>query len=371
VNDIKLIAEALQRNPAEATVLATVVAVEGSTYRRPGARLLISEERWLAGGVSGGCLERDLLKRAFFRTERAPALIEYDSRSDEEGWGSALGCNGLVKVFLERVRPGAAVHPVETPARWLRAATAGVLATIVRAPAAPPLGGRLALDASGEVTSTLGDGDLRERLERDARSALSTRRSALRDYPVPGGTAEAFVEYLAPPLQLVVFGDGHDVPPLCALAATLGWETTLVASRQTIAGTVAAPRCDRFVVCHPGEVAERVQVRPGAAAVVMTHDFDHDLAILGALLQSAAGYIGVLGPRRRTGLLLDRLEASRGPLAAASRSRLFSPVGLDIGADGPEEIALAIAAEIAAVAAGRRGGALRDAPGPIHGRDGE
>jgi xanthine dehydrogenase accessory factor len=371
MNDIKLIAEALQRTPAEAMVLATVVAVEGSTYRRPGARLLISEERWLAGGVSGGCVERDLLKRAFFRTGQAPALIEYDSRSDDEGWATALGCNGLVKVFLERVRPGAAVHPIETPARWMRAGTAGVLATIVRAPTAPPLGGRLALDADGGVTSTVEDAGLRQRLEGDARAALAARRSALRDYPVPGGTTAAFIEYVAPPLQLVVFGDGYDVPPLCALAATLGWDTTLVASRQTIAGTGSTPRCERFVVCHPGEVAERVQIRPGAATVIMTHNFEHDLAVLGALLRSSAAYIGVLGPRRRTEQLLERIEASRGPLTADSRSRLFSPVGLDIGADGPEEIALAIAAEITAVASGRGGGLMRDAPGPIHTRDGE
>jgi xanthine dehydrogenase accessory factor len=373
MNDLKLIAEALERAPADLpVVLATVVRVEGSTYRRPGARLLVSEERWLAGGVSGGCVERDLLKRAFFRTEREPALVEYDSRADDEdaGWALALGCNGLVEIFLERVSPGAAVHPIETPVRWLRAGKAGVLATIVRAPAGTPVGGRLALDADGDVASDLDDPRLRERLEGDARAALAERRSSVRAHDVAGGTAEAFLEYLPPPLQLAVFGEGYDVPPLCALGVALGWDTILVSSRRTIAGAGSAPRCDELVVCHPEEIAARVRIRAGAAAVVMTHNLEHDLAILDALLDSPAAYIGVLGPRRRTAKLLARIEAARGPLTAASRSRVFGPAGLDLGADGPEEIALSIAAEIKAVTAGRPGGLLRDQAGPIHAREG-
>jgi xanthine dehydrogenase accessory factor len=372
MNDLKLVAEALERVPADLqVVLATVVAVEGSTYRRPGARLLISEERWLAGGVSGGCVERDLLKRAFFRTEREPALIEYDSRSDEEGWAPALGCNGLVRVFLERVTSGATLHPILTPARWMRAGTGGVLATVVRAPRAAAVGKHLVLSASGDVASTLEDAGLRAQLERDARAALVERWSMVRGYAVQGGTAEAFIEHVAPPPQLVVFGEGYDAPPLCALGVALGWDTILVSSRRTIAGTGASPRCDELVVCGPEEVAARVDIRSGAAAVVMTHNVEHDLAILDALLRSPAGYIGLLGPRRRAEKLLARLEASQGPLTAESRARVFSPVGLDIGADGPEEIALSIAAEIRAVAAGRRGGLLRDARGPIHARGGE
>ena len=149
MKDLKLVAAALaQTPPATPLVLATVVRVEGSTYRRAGARLLVSEERWLAGGVSGGCVERDLLQRAFHRTASAPALAAYDSRSDDgEGWALALGCNGLVEIFLERVVPGGPVHPIETPARWMRAGVAGVLATVIAAPAGVRVGQRLALAA--------------------------------------------------------------------------------------------------------------------------------------------------------------------------------------------------------------------------------
>lgn len=373
MNDLKRIAEALGRAPgALPLVLATVVRVEGSTYRRPGARLLVSEERWLAGGVSGGCVERDLLKRAFFRTAREPALVEYDSRSDEDaGWALALGCNGLVEIFLERLDPAAAVHPVELPSRWQRAGTPGVLATVIRAPPGRPPGARLAVDADGEVTSDPVEAPLRARLERDARDALAAGRSATVRYEVEGGHAEAFLEYLPPPLQLAVFGEGHDVPPLCAMGSALGWDVTLVSSRRTLAGAGSAPRCDELVVCHPAEVAGRVRLRPGAAAVVMTHDLEHDLAILDALLDAPVAYVGVLGPRRRTEKLLARLEAVRGrPLPPEARARLHAPVGLDLGADGPEEIALSIAAEIQAVVRGRRGGLLRDQAGPIHPREG-
>lgn len=372
MKDLKLIAEALERTPAGAPlVLATVVRVEGSTYRRPGARLLVSEERWLAGGVSGGCVERDLLKLAFFRTEREPALVEYDSRSDDdEGWGRALGCNGLVEIFLQRVGPGDAVHPIDTPVRWMRAGKPGVLATVLRAPPGTPAGARLALDAAGDVASSIDDPALRAQVEGGAREAFAGRRSAVRGYAVQGGTAEVFLEYLAPPLQLAVFGDGYDVPPLCALGVTLGWDVTLVSSRLTVAGAGSAPRCDELVVCHPEEVAARVRLRPGAAAVVMTHNLENDRVILGALLDSPAAYVGVLGPRRRTEKLLARLEAERGPLPAEALARIHGPAGLDLGADGPEEIALSIAGEIMAVTARRRGGLLRDQAGPIHARDG-
>lgn len=370
MNDLKLVAAALARTPpGTPLVLATVVRVEGSTYRRAGARLLLSEERWLAGGVSGGCVERDLVQRAFHRTARGPALVEYDSRSDDDGWGVALGCNGLLEIFLERLDPAAAVHPIDTPDRWRRAGKSGVLATLVRSPPGTRCGARLALDADGVVVSELQDPVLRASVEHDAREALAARQSAVRTCAVEGGTVEAFLEVLAPPLQLAVFGDGYDVPPLLALGAALGWDTTLVSSRRTLAGTGAAPRCDELVVCHPEETAARVRLRPGAAAVVMTHDLEHDLHVLAGLLDSPAAYVGVLGPRRRTEKLLARLERERGPLPAAALARLHGPVGLDLGADGPEEVALSIAAEIQAVTAGRPGGMLRDVAGPIHPRE--
>lgn len=372
MKDLKLVAAALARPPSGTPlVLATVVRVEGSTYRRAGARLLVSEERWLAGGVSGGCVERDLLQRAFHRTERAPALVAYDSRSDDEaGWALALGCNGLVEIFLERVLPGGAVHPVDTPAGWMLAGVTGVLATVVRAPAGVRVGQRLALGEGEEPRADVEDPALRAWLEREARAALAARRSAVRAREVAGGVAEAYLEVLAPPLQLAVFGDGHDVPPLCALGVALGWDTILVSSRRTLAGASAAACCDELVVCQPDQVGARVRLRPGAAAVVMTHDLTHDLAILGALLDSPAGYIGLLGPRRRAEALLARVAAARGPLSEQDLARVHGPVGLDLGAEGPEEIALAIAAEIQAVAAGRRGGPLRELAGPLHGCEG-
>jgi xanthine/CO dehydrogenase XdhC/CoxF family maturation factor len=371
MNDVKRIATALERHPWDVPlVLATVVHVEGSTYRRPGARALISEERWLAGGVSGGCVERDLLQRAFYRTERGPALVAYDSRTDDDaGWALALGCNGLVDVFLERVERDGEIHPIETPARWVRAREAGVLATVIRAPAGIRCGSRIALAPDGGVVASVDHAGLRAQLERDARAALAERRSAVRRYEVDGGAVEAFVELVAPPPQIFVFGDGYDVPPLCAQAVALGWDTTLVASRRTIAGAGAAPPCDELIVCRPQDVASRVRIGAGAAAVVMTHNLEHDREILAALLDAPAGYVGVLGPRKRTLKLLARIAETRGPVAEDVLSRVFAPAGLDIGAEGPEEIALAIVAEIRAVTARRRGGLLREQAGSIHSRE--
>lgn len=350
-------------------VLATVVRVAGSTYRRPGARLLCSEERWLAGGISGGCLEGDVLKKAFWRTSGGgPVVVPYDSRSDDEaaGW-LGLGCNGLVEVLLERLDPGRAVHPLRVVAGWLARGEAGALATVVSATEGLARAGeRLALGAGGDVRSDLPDGPLRDGLLSSAREALAAGRSRGASVEAPAGCAEVFVEVIPPPLRLLVFGEGHDVPPLVALARGLGWRVTVVSTRRGHATGAGGAAPDETVVVAPEAVAERVEVDRGTAAVVMTHALAHDQAILGALLASPAWYVGVLGPRRRTERLLEGLAASGARVDPARLGALHGPVGLDLGAEGPEEIALSIVAEIQAARAGRDGGPLRERRGPLH-----
>jgi xanthine/CO dehydrogenase XdhC/CoxF family maturation factor len=350
-------------------LLATVVGVEGSTYRRPGARLLLSEERWLAGGVSGGCVEGDLLKRAFHRTAAGPVLVEYDTRTDDDAaWGRALGCNGLVEVWLERLRPGDPVHPLRTLGWWRDGSVPGVLATVLRGTPGPA-GARLALDAAGAVAATIRDAGLAARVAAEARAALAARRSSIAEVEVDGGSFLTFVEYVPAPTRLLLFGEGHDVPPVVALARALGWKTIVVASRRTAAA--AGPgHADQVVIAHPALLRERVDVRADDAALLMTHDFDRDRLLLAALLRSGSppAYVGVLGPRRRTARLLEEIAAQSGALPADALARVHGPAGLDIGAEGPDEIALSIVAEIRAVLAGRAGGQLRASAGPIHER---
>jgi xanthine/CO dehydrogenase XdhC/CoxF family maturation factor len=358
---------------AEATgasmVLATVVHVEGSTYRRPGARLLVSEDRWLAGGVSGGCLEGDVLKRAFHRTAAGPpVLVEYDSRLEaDSAWTHGLGCNGLVEVLLERLDPGDPIHPIRTVARWLRGEDPGVLVTVFRAPrTVAKAGARIALGPDGAVDDAVG-GRASDALQAEARAALAARQSRVARVEVPGGEVEALIEVVAPPPRLVLFGEGPDVGPVVQVASSLGWRTTLVVTRHTTAVAAAEAVATEVIVCDADAIRERVPLDRASAVLLMTHAYARDHAILEAVLPLSIPYVGVLGPRRRTDKLLRDLDRPAPPEALP---RIFSPVGLDLGAEEPEEIALAIVAEIQAVLRGRDGGSLRRLDRPIHGGEG-
>ncbi|MGV3614206.1 MAG: XdhC family protein [Fimbriimonas sp.] len=270
-------------------VLATVVAARGSVYRRPGARMLMTRDGWLAGSVSGGCVESDLLQTAFDRTANGPEVVTYDALAPEDLlFGFGLGCNGAVDVLLQRLPPDG-----------------GALA-LIQAVAATRRGCWIATD--------LGTG---------------ASESFTHERPLRG-----FVERIEPPHPLVIFGAGHDAVPLARQAKALGWHVTVVDSRAAYACPDRFPDADRILVAPP---AQRVTMEAGTSAVVMTHNFAHDAAILRWV---EADYLGVLGPRSRTQRLLE--ETGRFP------EEIRGPIGLDLGAETPEEIAVAIVAEILA-----------------------
>jgi xanthine dehydrogenase accessory factor len=353
----------------ERSLLATVVETAGSTYRRPGARLLMTEERWLAGAISGGCLEGDVLKRSWWRTASgAPVCVSYDSTSDDDiAWGFGLGCNGRVEVLLERLREPGPLNPLSLAAHCLQKRQTGVLATVYRATEGTDLkpGQRLLLWPDGAVHTDVGQADLVPRLAEDAHRALESG-SCRRTYSTKPGSVDVFVEVIRPAQSLVVFGNGYDAVPLVRLAVELGWQVTVVADRPSPVARSAFSGAT-LVVATPETVEGRVLVEPEAAAVVMTHNLEHDAGFLRLALASGCRYLGVLGPRRRTEVLLSQIGPSsigpeRGPPLG-----LHAPVGLDLGAEQPEEIALAIVAEIRAATASRTGGFLRDRPGPLHG----
>jgi xanthine/CO dehydrogenase XdhC/CoxF family maturation factor len=225
------------------------------------------------------------------------------------------------------------------------------------------------VDAAGEVVSTIREPGLAARVEAAARAALAMRRSSLTSVLFESGSALAFLEYVPAPQRLLVFGEGHDVPPVIAFARALGWKTIVVASRRTAA--VSGPgHADDVVVCEPAKLREHVELRADDAALVMTHNLEHDGQVLASLLEAPPAYVGVLGPRRRTTRLLDAIAAQASGTYEAALERVYGPVGLDIGAEGPDEIALSIVAEIRAVLAHRSGGHLRSFAGPIHERSG-
>jgi xanthine/CO dehydrogenase XdhC/CoxF family maturation factor len=190
---------------------------------------------------------------------------------------------------------------------------------------------------------------------------------------VAGGSLKVFVETLAPPVSLIVFGAGHDALPVVELARGLGWRTEVVDPRARPVSLSRFAAADRVTLARPEEVGARVTITSRTLTLLMSHNYSHDLELLKFLLASPARYIGVMGPRKRTERMLCELAAGGDAysLGEADGARLHSPAGLDLGANAPAEIALSIVAEMRAVLAGRRGGMLRERRGSIHGHPGD
>ena len=360
--------ETLQKTGEEA-VLATVVRTRGSTYRRPGARMVMTASQWLAGAISGGCLEGDLLRKAWWRTSTgAPALVTYDSMSDDETQQAfGLGCQGVVDVLLERVRCQESPGVLGLLAESTRARQPAAVATVFRVEGdcqAKP-GERVLLWPGGRVECGVSDVALAEVLKAEVARAVSGGSHVGR-YEKGKGGAEVFVEAVRPPLPLVLFGSGPDVVPVVRLAQALGWHVTVVDGRKGVAARGARGVADAVVVASPEAFAEHVTLQPETVAVAMTHNFTEDLGLLRTLLPSRVRYVGLLGPRRRAVQLLQRLSEEGLRFTDEQLARLHAPVGLDLGAEGPEQIALSIVAEVQAVLAGRTGESLTRRPGTIH-----
>ncbi len=324
--------------PADAhAVLATVVHTSGSTYRKAGARMLLSDEGRLAGSISGGCLEADLISTGWDLSSEGPKIVTYDATADDDiVWGFGLGCNGVVEVLVERVTPKS---PVLTElARSLEDSEPVVVATSLDESAGV---GRRWFVTSGSLSDIPGD------LEAAAKEMLGIRGQTVRE--IEG--VRYYLESHVAPRRLLIFGAGHDAPPLAFLAHSLGWKVAVVDHREAYAKADRFPENTAAMLTPVDKLAEAVTVGESDAAVVMSHHYLNDRAVLGFLLGSRAAYIGVLGPAKRTQRMLAELSLT-------PDERLHSPVGLDIGAEGPHEIALAIMAEIQALLKGKQGASL-------------
>ncbi|WP_437991855.1 XdhC family protein [Sorangium sp. So ce145] len=345
-------------------VLATVVRVEGSAYRRPGTRMLLVEDGRRVGSVSGGCLEGEVARKAWWLTGNGrPALVRYSTREEEDGeLPYGLGCEGVVHVLLERLRhEEEPVEPIRFLASCVTQRRAGALATVIGSvdPSRARVGDRVTVDADGHVGGLLPDAALARSIA--ARAAGCLQRGVSEQVAFGGGRArvDVFLEVVRPPRSLVVFGDGHDAIPLVRLARDLGWHVTVADARAHVARRERFPAADEVVVTDRADPLAGLAIPPGAACVVMTHSVEQDRALLRALATVPVAYLGLLGPRRRA----ERLLAESGNPAFVCASGLHSPIGLDLGGETPEEIALAILAEAQACLSGREGGRLRDRPG--------
>lgn len=372
MNELQSIIDAYRESQQKDTqaALATVVKVAGSAYRRPGARMLITADGQMIGSVSGGCLERDVLNQARRVLQwNEPRVVIYDSMSDEDvAWEFGLGCNGIVHVLIEPLSHAGEGGHVAFLAECLQHRRKGIVATVVGVEGHTKVNvaNRLLLNEQRSATHDIGDHNLAAAILADCRSALECGTSHTRAYEMAAGRSEVFIEVIHPPVPLIIFGAGHDAVPLVRFAKELGWHVTLIDSRPGYATRMRFPLADLLVVCPPEELPERVSLDERTVIAVVTHNFLYDSALLRMLLPSPVRYIGLLGPKRRTLRLLDHAQEIGLLLSETSLGRVYGPIGLDIGAETPEEIALAVVAEIKAVLTGRGGGMLRNRVGPLH-----
>src|SRR5271170_1128017 len=329
-------------------VLVTLVRAEGSSYRRPGARLLLGARGEYAGTISGGCLETEVLRKATWLVREGAVVERYSTMFDDTAEVPfGLGCGGVVDLLLE---PG---HTAECQA--LMAAMEGTLsgeeATVLTW--LPDKGRRLAravLAASGDFTFA-SEGLTESEL-------VEARIGVLRQGWVDRMPEEAFVERIAPPQRLFVLGAGDDAKPLVSMGALLGWSVTVMDGRAQLARPERFPEAERVAVVSSNS-SDVLGIRPEDAVVLMTHSYEQDRELLAALLPLRPRYLGLLGARHRSSLLVSEVAVKLGRTVAACCEQIYAPVGLDLGGDGPEAIALAVIAEVQACCTGKLGTSLR------------
>jgi xanthine dehydrogenase accessory factor len=353
------------RARGERMALATIVGVKGSTYRREGARLLVPAEGRPVGTISGGCLEGDVRVSAVEVMDVGiPRLLHFDLTAEDEAvWGWGLGCNGVIDVFVEPAEgafatAGAIRRAVEEH-RFLCAVT-----VVETTPDGPMLGTRMLVHPGGTAEGSLGAG-LDSKVMAEASAALDDERS--RTAELTDGV-RAFFEVLAPPPRLLVCGAGHDSIPLVKFAAGLGWQVEVLDDRDGFLKPHRFPGASKFVKTEPIDAAARAEPDGRTYVVVMTHNFLRDKDYLRSFLGSPVAYIGMLGPNARLEKLLEQLRREGYEPREEDLRVVHGPAGLDLGGDGPDEVAWAIVGELLAVRNGRRGGFLKDRSGPIHER---
>lgn len=329
------------RDHREVLVLATVYETMGSTYSKAGHRSLIAANGDYQGLVSGGCLEGDLGERADrIRETRKPAAITYDLRDEADDlWGLGVGCNGLIRVFLQPLIPEQDYEPFAAIARRLMGAEPAAAATVIEAGGSGlPLGGTL-IRTSGSSEAIDLDAAQVGQLEAGCDEAL---RSGQSRYVVDDSGTGILYSALVPVPRLLVLGAGPDAVPLVRMAAELGWLVTVADHRQAYIDKGGFEAAERVRTIDPPALAREIELETFDAVIVMSHHLNTDRTYLGQLATVATDYVGVLGPPARKARLLDEL----GAVGEALRPRLKGPVGLDIGADSPESIALSILAEL-------------------------
>jgi xanthine dehydrogenase accessory factor len=348
--------------------LATVVQVRGSSYRSPGARMLITDDGKWVGSISGGCLEGDALRKARqVMTERKPLTVTYDTSEDSnQNLGIGLGCNGVIDVLIEPVDEKDNRNPIELFRTLVSSKEPVALATVFSGAHA---GEKLLINTDKDLLVSFSNTKLNELVLTDVARVFETRRSEAKKYNFEDSCLEVFIELIQPAISVMIFGGGFDARPVSQLAKSLGWEVTVTDECVAHIAPLFFPTADKLSLCQREYIDRDFNITPFTACVLMSHNYEYDRDVLKKLLRSPSPYIGVLGPRKRFDKMAAEFEAQGITLTGDDLHRIHSPIGLDIGAEAPDEIALSIISEIQGKFANRSGGFLKYRNAPIHQRD--
>lgn len=349
--------QARAERPSVPLAIATLHAVDGSSYRQPGARLLVdAEARVLAGAVSGGCLEGDIATHAAqVCSSGIPKRLTYDLRDDLQTiWGFGAMCDGVAHILLEPLGDGA----------WLEAACAlrdarhgGALVTVLEETAS---GGTRELHTCAA--------DLAAAVAPFVETATHTTHCASGTATIGDDSLRCMVDPLLPPVSLVLIGAGRGAEAFATIARTLGWRVTLIDHRPFVLQSVALPADVPRIAARAEDGVTQITVDARTAVALLTHQFAIDAEWLARVLPLPIGYVGVLGSRLRAAQLMDSLRENGLQITSRMERMLHAPIGLDLGGESPESIALAAIAEIEAIMHARPGGSLRERQSPIHAR---
>jgi xanthine dehydrogenase accessory factor len=354
------------------TALATVVHVEGSSYRRPGARMLVTEKGELTGAISGGCLEGDALRKALLvMSDNRARLVTYDTMDDDDAkLGVGLGCNGIIQILIEPIDPTKQDNPIQLLKKMVSDRKKSIITTLfsLQDRWGVQIGTCMFYNDNEMTGGNFEDEVLKSALVNDVKSALQNEESSTRNYVSDKTDITAFLELINPVVSLVIVGAGNDAMPLVKMGDILGWNVTVMDGRPDYASAQRFASSCQIVVTKPEKALSKIEIDGQTVFVLMTHNYNYDYAMLKQLVLEKTNYIGVLGPKKKLDRIFDEMKNEGIVLTEEQLSKIYGPVGLDIGAEAPEEIGLSIIAEIKAVLAARAGNSLRNHSETIHPR---
>ena len=334
------------------TALATVVHVEGSSYRHAGARMLIADDGELTGAISGGCLEGDALRKArLAMAQNRPMLVTYDTTDDDDAkFGVGLGCNGIIHILIEPLSTNDENSPVNLFKLFLSRKRPIALATLfsLKDKKKEQPGTCLLLSDDELITNDFPDDIIKNAVMDDARYVLRNGNSITKAYAYDNEFT-CFVELLQSAVSLVIFGAGNDAIPLMNFAAVLGWQVTIVDGRANYAVPTRFPSAKQVITAKPEQAITSLLLDERTAVVLMTHNFNYDMAMLKQLLPLQLSYIGCLGPKKRLTRMLNDMQEEGLNIPNEQLENVYGPAGLAIGSENADEIALSIISEIQAV----------------------